>query len=351
MGLDLEIPRREDCSMTRFRFSWQGLIVLTVVLAHLAAARSQDTRLKAAPTSLASKPVGQAECTCIVYALKDLSDDPRLGQWLVQTIPQVIQPGTWNGEDAGSPRGSDKGQKLYYYPEGKILVVYHQAAVQAEVKAFLDNIKKALPTAQDSAGAQHVSTSKADSVAVPASWVTARTIKPLEPVPVPKASSYPVPAPLSQPKHLFHVILRAEGLGDLGTTEVVKEFTGATGAAEGDKEPAKPAAAAVPPLNPSISFILRYEGEGVIDNNVADVLKELYGPKNAGPGGVPCTAFTPSCLGALIGASTGCSGAAPVPQGTSASPATDPPRPPGQGVPATPSPQGPPRPPSGKPTH
>jgi hypothetical protein len=349
--------------MTRFRYSWRGLIALTVVLAHLAVARSQDTRLKA--TSAGSKLAGQPECACVVYALKDLGDDPGLGEWLAKTIPQVIQPGTWNREDAGTPRGSDKGQKLCYYPEGKILVVYHQAAVQAEVKAFLDNIQKALPPAKDGAAAKRVSPSEISAMTVPASWATPRTMRPLEPVPAPQASSYPVPAPLSQPKHLFHLILRAEGLGDLGTTEVVKELTGATGGGEGDNEHVKSAGAAVLPLNPSITFILRYEGEGVIDNTVADVLKELYGPKNAGQSGGPCCgAVAPSCLGALIGASTGCPGAAPVLQGTPASPATaapvpgtsvmpatTAPRSPVQGTPATTPPQGPPQPPSGNPSH
>ncbi len=51
---------------------------------------------------------------------------------------------------------------------------------------------------------------------------------------------------------------------------------------EETKEQAKPEAAKGPRVNPSVTFILRYEGEGIIDNTVADVLKEIYGPKNAG---------------------------------------------------------------------
>ena len=93
-------------------------------------------------------------------------------------------------------------------------------------------------------------------------------------------STYPVPQPMQHPKHLFHLILKAEGVGDLGTTGLVKDLAGVSDK-EDAKETAKTEPAPGPRINPSVLFILRYEGEGIIDNTVADVLKEIYGPKNA----------------------------------------------------------------------
>jgi hypothetical protein len=348
--------------MTRIRFSSLGIIALTVVLAHLTAAWSQGprpaSRSKTAPGSLESKPAENSDLTCRVYALKDLGDDPGLGRWIAETIPQVIQPGTWNLEDTTSaPRGLERGHKLCYYSQGKVLVVYHCAAVQTEVSAFLDSVKKALPPLKDGVGATQACTPRADSMVMPATWMAPRSMRPLEGVPASQTSSYPVPAPLAQPKHLVHLILRAEGIGDLGATGLIKDLTEAPAiteagkdppkgpaATEAGKDPPKPEAAAVPPLNPSFTLIFRYEGEGIIDNTVADVLKEIYGPKNAGQNGVSgCIA--PSCLGTclgnLIGAPSRCVEAPPTPKGA--------PSPQGPVVPspfATPTqpPQGPPRP-------
>ena len=79
--------------------------------------------------------------TCTVYALKDLGDDPNLGKWVAETIPQMIQPGTWG--DASGQGGTERKHRLSYYPQGKILVVYHTAAAHAEIAAFLDGLKKA----------------------------------------------------------------------------------------------------------------------------------------------------------------------------------------------------------------
>jgi hypothetical protein len=188
-------------------------------------------------------------------------------------------------------------------------------------------------------------------MAVPATWMAPGSIRPLEGVSAAPSSNYPVPAPLAQPKHLFHLILRGEGLGDLGATGLIKDLAGETGGLEGAKDPAKPEAAAGPRLNPSLTFILRYEGEGIIDNTVADVLKEIYGPKNAGQN---CSsgAIGASCFGGLIGTASG--HAAPTPQGlsspppsTGGPPAPATPRPPvSESVPPTQPPQGPPAPPS-----
>jgi hypothetical protein len=251
--------------MARFGFSWLGFLALTLAFAHTSAGWSQLATTAARP---ATTPAVKNDLTCTVYALKDLGDDPEFGKWVAETIPQVIQPGTWSQVEAR--------HRISYYAHGKILVVYHNAAVQAEVAAFLENLKKALPQERPGASGPrgkmpaHDSSVTTASLSVPGSMPTL------------VGSSYPVPAPLQHPQHLFHLIVRAEGIGDLGTPGLIKDLSGGAVDVEDVKEQAKPEAAKGPRSNPSVTFILRYEGEGIIDNTVADVLKEIYGPKNAG---------------------------------------------------------------------
>jgi hypothetical protein len=80
-----------------------------------------------------------------VHSLADFGDDPQVGLWLAKTIGEVIAPGTWDKEADGEKR------VLRYYAPGKILVVAHTAAVQAEVEAFLRSVKQSLPTSRPTA--------------------------------------------------------------------------------------------------------------------------------------------------------------------------------------------------------
>ena len=48
-----------------------------------------------------------------IYSLADLGDDHNLSRWAAETIPEVIQPGTWSKES------------LKYYAPAKVLVVCH----------------------------------------------------------------------------------------------------------------------------------------------------------------------------------------------------------------------------------
>ena len=81
-----------------------------------------------------------------VHSLADFGDDPHLGLWLAKTIGEVIAPGTWDQESPGGEK-----RVLRYYAPGKILVVAHTAAVQAEVEAFLRSVKQSLPTTRPTA--------------------------------------------------------------------------------------------------------------------------------------------------------------------------------------------------------
>jgi hypothetical protein len=267
--------------MARLGFSGLGFLALSLSLTHASASWSQAPATTSCP---ASSPALKHDLTCTVYALKDLGDDPELGKWIAETIPHVIQPGTWNAL---------ANSRVSYYAQGKILVVYHNAAVQGEVAAFLENLKKALPHEKQWASAPHDKMPGHDAKLVPASWRVPAAM------PTSVGSSYPVPPPLQHPKHLFHLIVRAEGVGDLGTTALIKDLSGVQG--EDTKDQAKPEAAKGPRPNPSVTFILRYEGEGIIDDTVADVLKEIYGPKNAPKNGGEGCCPVPAC-GASLGA-------------------------------------------------
>ena len=90
-----------------------------------------------------------------------------------------------------------------------------------------------------------------------------------------------MPAPQTPPKHLFHLIIRYEGdgLSDDTVAGLVKQVANAAmvktdGDAKPKSEPAKG-----PSLGQLLHFIVRYEGDGIIDANVVALMKEMYGGK------------------------------------------------------------------------
>jgi hypothetical protein len=248
---DFLAPRKENKLMVRSRFS--ALTVLSLVLAFTLTSKGRSEekpkqkpnalpssydplrgatfeagnliQLPAQETKVAEK-TEKTELTCTVYALSDLGDDPNLGKWIAETIPEVIHPGTWNQAGAS---GEDK-RVLSYYAPAKVMVVYHTPAVQTKVAAFLSNLKKTLPTQEEKATTRREKADACDPAVVPASYFR-RPTKTEEPGSSPPLG-YPVPRQAKQPKHLFH-------------------------------------------------FIIRYEGEGIIDDTVAGVMKEIYGKKTA----------------------------------------------------------------------
>jgi hypothetical protein len=176
-------------------------LALTIAAAQLSWAQSPATWTLTPGTTAKT---ADGAMTTRVYSLAEMGDDANLCKWLAETIPQMIQPGTWAGE----------GRKnLSYYAPGKVLVICHTAAVHAQVDEFLQSLKKSLPARQ----ARH------DAQVVPAQFFP-EGVKPGGPLSA--AQAYPVPYPPQAPKHLFH-------------------------------------------------FIIRYEGEGIIDSNVAKFAREL----------------------------------------------------------------------------
>src|SRR5262249_11708099 len=107
----------------------------------------------------------------------------------------------------------------------------HSQSVHNEIDAFLKNLKTTVARENHRTFA-NVSRSNANKSGIqPAQFLATDVLKTAETVPASK-EAYPVPAQARPPTHLFH-------------------------------------------------FIMRYEGDGIIDANVADYLKAVYGGQNS----------------------------------------------------------------------
>lgn len=224
--------------------------------------------IQAKPATVAADAKG---LICTIYSLTDLGGDPSLGQWISETIPEVVAPKTWQ-HVGGEGR-------LSYHGPARILVVYQNAAVHNQIEVFLNNIKKAAPQDKQPPAPKMGRMITGDDGVLPTQFTITDLNKQTDTA-VNKSSAYPVPAPLQQPKHLFHVVIRYEGDGiaDANVVDLVKSFTGDDSAKEdkgsakedkGDKsEPAKSSK-----LNQLFNFIIRYEGDGIVDSNVVELFK------------------------------------------------------------------------------
>jgi hypothetical protein len=111
------------------------------------------------------------------------------------------------------------GCTFSYYAPKKILVVCHCPAAHDEVNKFLCDMRLSLASGKEKSTRNHAVS--------PAQYQEPGLVKTTDATPS-NNLGYPVPAQVKQPKHLFH-------------------------------------------------FIIRYEGEGIIDSNVADLFKQVYG--------------------------------------------------------------------------
>jgi hypothetical protein len=240
---------------------------VTMTLAVTAAA--DEPKIENAFRRLANqaKPATVADAkglTCTIYSLTDLGGDPSLGQWISDTIPEVVAPTTWQ-HVGGEGR-------LSYHGPARILVVYQSAAVHSQIDAFLNNIKKAVPQGKQPPAPKMGRMITGDDSVVPTQFTITDLNKQTDTA-VNKSSAYPVPAPLQQPKHLFHVVIRYEGDGiaDTNVVDLVKSFTGDDSAKEDKGDKSEPAKASK--LNQLFNFIIRYEGDGIVDSNVVELFK------------------------------------------------------------------------------
>ena len=144
--------------------------------------------------------------SCKVYSLADLGDDPKLGKWVAETIPEMIQPASWKQSEA----------KMSFFAPSRILVINNTAAVHAQVEEFLAGLRKSMPQAK---------TVRHDSEVKPAQFTLQDTSRPN--VVQTGPTSYPVPMSQVGPRHLFHFIIRYEGDGiiDGNVAKFVKSLT------------------------------------------------------------------------------------------------------------------------------
>jgi len=97
----------------------------------------------------------------------------------------------------GSWTTSDGKMKLSYFAPGKVMVINHSADVHRKSMKLLQNVKKSLSAAKMMPREPQI---------MPAHHAVMDT-----PRPMPMATGYPVPASVTTPKHLFHFVIRYEG--------------------------------------------------------------------------------------------------------------------------------------------
>jgi hypothetical protein len=165
-----------------------------------------------------------------------------------------------------------------------VLVIHHTSAAHAKVEAFLRDVKKSMPAE----GARSAATKHGMTGGVMHAMHTS-PVRTADPMAV--GSSYLIPPPQGQPKHLFHLILRYEGDGasDASPTGALRDLfgtlglTATDGPAKDNEKPAPPAAKNGQSLGDLFHIIVRYEGDGIVDANVVNLIKELQKG-----GGGPC---------------------------------------------------------------
>jgi hypothetical protein len=104
-------------------------------------------------------------------------------------------------------------------------------------------------------------------------------------------TGYPVPDPVKPPKHLFHVVVRyeGEGLSESSVTELVKSVGGEVV----QKPDAKTEATKTGNPRALFNFVIRYEGEGLIDSNVVELVKNYIDAQTREAGPNACVAVLP----------------------------------------------------------
>jgi hypothetical protein len=234
----------------RFRRSTSLAVVLAIALTQTGTAQPQSFTLSKADYTPAPA-TDSADRSYKIYALDDLGGDPGFGEWIAQTIPEVIAQGTWKGPGV-----------IRYYAPKNILVVCHTPAVQAKVEVFLKDMKQSLPGEKKTTVTTRKGTAS-DHMVIPAGYRAPALLRASSPTPEPSLS-YPVPAQVRPPKHLFHFIIRYEGEGIIddnvvkamkGYIQAEKKASEAAAAGSSYSAPAPPAnqPSATPPASTTSS--------------------------------------------------------------------------------------------------
>jgi hypothetical protein len=232
--------------MPRLRFLAVALLALVLVGSPTQTGRSADDTngTSYAPPAVSATYPAADNSSCVIYALADMGYDSDLGRWIAQTIPEMIEPKSWQGYGGGAIR---------YYASKNILIIRNSAPTHAKVDSFLRDLKKSMPKGSGSGFATGKKSPSAS--VVPAEYRAPALLRASSPVP--ETSSYPVPAPAQPPKHLFHFLIRYEGDGiiDDNVVKFMKAYYQAEKGIAG-KPPSYAAGVCQPAVTPSIGVLV-----------------------------------------------------------------------------------------------
>lgn len=185
--------------MARWRFMAVALLALTLAGSSTQRGQTQQDSTTGHYEITQNKPA-EVDRSCVMYSLTDMGYDVDLGKWIAQTIPEMIEPSSWQSQGGSGV--------LRYYAPKNILIVKQSKSIQGKVDGFLKDLKSSMPKA---------SATNSTSKKPPHASVTLADFR--EPTlqrtsnPVSDAQPYPVPTAVKAPKHLFHFIIRYEGDG------------------------------------------------------------------------------------------------------------------------------------------
>jgi hypothetical protein len=270
-------------------FAATALVAALTIIAQTSRSEEKYATGAVAPAELGIRPYGGGDAqerAYTIYSLAELGEDADLGKWIAETIPEVIEPGTWKGQGV-----------LRYYAPKNILVVYHTPAVQAKVDGFLKNVKKSLPSAK-AGKATAAKTSAQQQMVVPAGYRAPALLKASTPAPE-QQLGYAVPAPAKAPKHLFHFIIRYEGEGIIDDNVVKFMKAQSQAAKQGKDESASPVtiggacAPTMTILTPASSSVAVPSGAGAPSTSATPSYSQ-GGNSLGGSSSAPSTSATPS---------------------------------------------------------
>jgi hypothetical protein len=119
---------KEDLFMTPSRLlRWAALVVIVGVAFLMGAKKWTDSEANTACPSQGS----QDEMCCSIYSLKECGGDGNFGKWVAEVIPEVVARGEWDNERC-----------VRFNADRGILVVYQKAWVQGKVEAFVKDLQK-----------------------------------------------------------------------------------------------------------------------------------------------------------------------------------------------------------------
>lgn len=169
-----------------------------------------------------NRAAGQGEgdkFVCVIYPLHAMGFRPGQGEWIADILPQVVVPEKWEKRDGKQPVVRHRSAE-------RILVVYQSVGVQREIAGFLEVLKKSLPPDLPPGPRKEDAQVRQTGHVVPAGPAGEVEVPVPAPVPAPKVPAVKAPgvkAAPPRPKHLFHFIIRYEGDGIIDEN-VVKLF-------------------------------------------------------------------------------------------------------------------------------